>query len=86
MHEHLSTKEMAWVLGRSQGTVRDMIRDGELEAVRIVGGFRIPKDEALRVARDHAEAESGRRLSNRELERLVDQVIATNEDRTRLAG
>lgn len=85
MDEHLSTKEMAWVLGRSPGTVRDMIRDGELEAVRIVGGFRIPKAEALRVARDHVEAEAGRRLSDRQLERLIDDVIATNEKRTRAA-
>jgi len=77
---------MGWVLGRSQGSVRDMIRDGELEAVRIVGGFRIPKDEALRAAREHVEAESGRRIADRQLERLIDEVIETNEDRTRLAG
>ena len=86
MQEHLSTKEMGWVLGRSQGRVRDMIRGGEIEAVRIVGGFRIPKDEALRAAREHVEAESGRRISDRQLERLIDDVIETNEDRTRLAG
>ena len=85
MREHLSTKEMGWVLGRSQGAVRDMIRDGELEAVRIVGGFRIPKDEALRAARDHVEAEDGRRLSDRQLEQLIDDVIATNEKRTGVA-
>jgi excisionase family DNA binding protein len=86
MHEHLSTKEMGWVLGRSQGTVRDMIREGELQAVRIVGGFRIPRAEALRAARDHVEVESGRRLSERQLERLIDEVIESNEDRTRHAG
>jgi excisionase family DNA binding protein len=86
MDEHLSTKELGWVLGKSPGTVRDMIRDGELESARIVGGFRIPKNEALRVAREHVEAEAGRKLSDRQLERLIDEVIATNEDRTRLAG
>ena len=85
MDDHLSTKEMAWILGRSPGTVRDMIRDGELEAVRIVGGFRIPKAEALRIARDHVEAEAGRSLSDRRLERLIDEVIAENEKRTGLA-
>ncbi len=79
MDEHLSTKEMGWVLGRSAGTVRDMIRDGEIEGVRIPDGFRIPKAEALRLARERIEAEAGRKLSDRELEKLIDQVISTNE-------
>jgi hypothetical protein len=73
---------MAWILGRSQGTVRDMIRDEEIEGVRIPGGFRIPKAEALRLARERIEAEAGRKLSDRELERLIDEVIATNESET----
>jgi len=79
--EFLSTKEMAWVLGRSAGTIRDMIRDGEIEGVRLPGGFRVPKAEALRLARDRIEAEAGRKLSDRDLERLIDEVIATNEQR-----
>jgi excisionase family DNA binding protein len=78
MDEHLSTKEMGWVLGRSAGTVRDMIRDGEIEGVRIPDGFRIPKAEALRLARERIEAEAGRKLSDRELEKLIDKVISTN--------
>ena len=81
MDDHLSTKEMGWVLGRSAGTVRDMIRDGEIEGARIPDGFRIPKAEALRVARERIEAEAGKKLSDRELERLIDQVISTNEER-----
>jgi excisionase family DNA binding protein len=81
MDDHLSTKEMGWVLGRSPGTVRDMIRDGEIEAVRLPDGFRIPKAEALRVARERIEAEAGKNLSDRELERLIDEVISTNEER-----
>ena len=81
MDDHLSTREMAWVLGRSSGTVRDMIRDGEIEGVRIPDGFRIPKAEALRVARERIEAEAGKKLSDRELERLIDEVISTNEER-----
>jgi excisionase family DNA binding protein len=81
MDEHLSTKEMGWVLGRSSGTVRDMIRDGEIDGVRIPDGFRIPKAEALRVARERIEAEAGKKLSDRELERLIDEVISTNEER-----
>jgi excisionase family DNA binding protein len=80
--DQLSTKEMAWVLGRSQGTVRDMIQDGEIDALRIVGGYRIPRAEALRVARAHVESEAGRKLSDRQLERLIDEVIATNESLT----
>jgi len=82
MDDQLSTKEMSWILGRSQGSVRDMIRDGELEAVRIVSGFRIPKDAALRVARQRVEAEAGRKLSDRQLETLIDEVIATNRAAT----
>ena len=81
MDEFLSTREMAWVLGRSAGTIRDMIRDGEIEGVRLPDGFRIPKPEALRLAREGIEAEAGRKLSDRELERLIDEVLATNEQR-----
>jgi excisionase family DNA binding protein len=81
MDEFLSTKEMGWVLGRSSGTVRDMIRDGEIEGVRLPDGYRVPKVEALRVARERIEAEAGRKLSDRELERLIDEVITTNEQR-----
>ena len=31
------------------------------------------------MARERIEAEAGRKLSDRELERLIDEVIATNE-------
>jgi excisionase family DNA binding protein len=86
MDEHLSTKEMGWVLGRSAGTVRDMIRDGEIEGVRIPDGFRIPKAEALRLARERIESEAGRKLSDRELEKLIDEVISTNASSAGGAG
>ena len=81
MDELLSTKEMAWVLGRSPGAIRDMIRDGEIEGVRLPAGFRVPKAEALRLARERIEEEAGRKLSDRELEKLIDVVIETNEQR-----
>lgn len=81
MDESLSTTELAWVLGRSPGTIREMIRDGEIEGVRLPGGFRVPKAEALRLARERIEDEAGRKLSDRELERLIDEVITTNEQR-----
>ena len=51
MEDHLSTREVGWILGRSAGTVRDMIVAGDIEATRIVGGYRIPKAEALRLGR-----------------------------------
>ena len=79
MDDHLSTQQVGWVLGRSPGTVRDRIEDGEIEAIRIVDGYRIPKAEVLRLARERIEAEAGRKLSDRALERLIDDVIATNE-------
>ena len=81
MNDHLSTQQVAWILDRSAGTVRDMIKDGEIEAIRIVDGFRIPKAEAMRLAHDRIEAEGGRTLSDRDLERLIDELIATNEER-----
>jgi excisionase family DNA binding protein len=83
VEELLSTKEMAWVLGRSPGTVRDMIRDGEIKGVRIPAGFRVPRSEALRVARERIEVEAGRKLSDRELEALIVEVIETNQQRDR---
>jgi transposase len=81
MDDHLSTQQLGWILGRSSGTVRDMIRKGDIEGVRLPSGFRVPKNEALRLARERIEAEAGRKLADRELERLVDELIATNERR-----
>jgi excisionase family DNA binding protein len=78
LDELLSTREVAWLLGRSPGTVRDMIRDGDIEGLRLPGGFRVPKAEALRLARDRIEAEAGQKLSDRRLETLIDEVIARN--------
>jgi hypothetical protein len=77
--EHLSTEQVGWILGKSAGSVRDMIRDGEIEAIRLVEGFRIPKAEALRLGRERIEQEAGRKVSDTELERLIDAVIRTNE-------
>jgi excisionase family DNA binding protein len=82
MNEHLSTREVGWILGRSPGTVRDMIVAGEIEATRTVEGYRIPKEEALRLGRERIEAETGRKLPKAELERLIDEVIRTNEEAT----
>lgn len=79
MEELLSTREVAWLLGRSPGTVRDMIRDGDIEGLRLPDGFRVPKAEALRLARERIEAEAGQKLSDRRLEALIDEVIARNE-------
>ena len=82
MDEFLSTRQMSWVLGGSPGTIRDLIRGGEIDGVRLPGGFRIPKSEAIRLARERIEAEAGRKLSDRLLEGLIDEVIATNEPPT----
>jgi excisionase family DNA binding protein len=78
--DFLSTKEMGWLLDRSAGSVRRMIRDGEIEGVRLPEGFRVPKAEALRVARERIETEAGRKLTDRELEALIDTVLSTNEE------
>jgi hypothetical protein len=79
METSLSTQQLAWVLGRSANSIRDDIQSGDIEATRIPSGFRIPMDEVLRLARERIEAEAGRKVSDRELERLIDEVIATNE-------
>jgi excisionase family DNA binding protein len=81
MDDYLSTRQMGWVLGRSAGTVRDLIRGGEIEGVRLPGGFRVPRSEVLRLGRARIEAVAGRKVSDRELEKLIDEVIATNESR-----
>ena len=78
MDDHLSTEEVGWVIGRSAGTVRDLIQAGEIEAGRIPGGYRIAKAEVLRLGRVRIEGETGRQLSDEELERLIDDVIETN--------
>jgi cation transport regulator ChaC len=81
MDDNLSTQQVGWILDRSPGSVRDMIRGGKIEGVRLPGGFRVPKAEALRVARERIETEADRKMTDRELERLVDDLIATNKRR-----
>ena len=82
MDDHLSTEQVGWVLGRSAGTIRDLLKSGEIKGSRITSGFRIPKAEVLRLAREKVETETGRKVSDKELERLIDEVIATNEHAT----
>ena len=79
MHDSLSTEQLGWVLGRSASSIRDDIKSSTIESTRIPSGFRIPKAEVLRLARERIEGETGRTVSVRELERLIDEVIATNE-------
>ena len=79
MHDSLSTQQLGWVLGRSASSIRDDIRSGAIEGTRIPSGFRIPKTEVLRLAREKVEAEAQRKPSDNQLERLIDEVIATNE-------
>lgn len=81
MDDHLSTTQVGWLLGRSSNAVREMIREGEIEAMRIAAGFRIPRDEVLRVSRETIQEKAGRKLSDAELERLIDDVLATNEEK-----
>ena len=79
MHDLLTTQQLAWVLGQSTGSIRAQIKAGEIDATRIVGGYRIPRSEALRLAREKVEAEMDRKVSDAKLERLVDEVIESNE-------
>ena len=83
MDDHLSTDHLSWVLDRSAESIRDAIKAGEIDGSRVPSGFRIPRTEVLRLAREKIENEAGRKVSDRELERLIDEVIATNEAATR---
>lgn len=82
MDPQLSTTQVGWLLGRSSSSVRRMIREGEIEAGRIPGGFRIPRNEVLRISRETIQAKAGRDLSDKELERLIDEVLAADEERS----
>jgi hypothetical protein len=82
MEDYLSTEQIGWLIGRSSGSVRRMIRDGEVKAVRLPEGFRIARAEALRLSRQRIETEAGRTVSDRELVRLVDEVLERNEQIT----
>jgi hypothetical protein len=82
MDDHLSTEQVGWIIERSAGSVREMIQSGEIEAVRLPAGYRVPKAEVLRLARERIEGESDRKVSDRQLERLIDEVIETNTART----
>ncbi len=82
MDEFLSTTQVGWLLGRSTAVVRRMIRDGEIEGVRLPSGYRVRREEALRVSREWLEKESGRQLSDEEVERLAEEVLTRNADIT----
>ena len=43
MDDFLSTIQLGWLLDRSPTGIRQMIRDGEIDAVRLAAGFRIPR-------------------------------------------
>jgi hypothetical protein len=80
VEDFLSTRQIGWLLDRPAASIRRMIRDGEIESVRLAAGFRVPKAEALRIARERIESEAGRNLSDRELEDLIDDVITANRE------
>jgi excisionase family DNA binding protein len=76
---YYSTEQVGWLLGQSASAVRRMIKDGEIAGVRLPAGFRVKRDEAIRISRARIEGETDQRLSDREVERLIDETIATNE-------
>src|SRR5688572_12839072 len=79
---YYSTEQIGWLVGQSASAVRRMIKDGRIEGVRLPAGFRVKRDEAVRLSRERIERETGREISDREVERLVDETIAANEART----
>ncbi len=51
--EYLSPNEIAEVLGVSPFTIRRYIKMGELRAVKLLGGFRVHRDELQRFLKAH---------------------------------
>jgi len=82
MNDHLSTEEVGWVLGRSAGAIREAVKSGDIAGSRTTAGFRIPREEVLRLAREKVDGETGTKISDKALEKLIDDVIATNEAAT----
>jgi excisionase family DNA binding protein len=80
--EYLSTEQLSWLLGVSPAAVRRMIKAGDIAGVRLPGGFRVHRDEALKRSRERIERETGHTITDRELTRLVDETLARNEART----
>ena len=79
--DYYSTEQVGWLVGESADAVRRRIKAGEIEGVRLPAGFRVRRDEALRLSRERIERETGRSIADRELERLVDETLASNEAR-----
>jgi excisionase family DNA binding protein len=75
-----STGEVAQLIGRSPSSVRTMIKSGELESARLPGvGYRVPREAVVALAKAVLRDEAGARLSDRQVERLIEQVLAQNE-------
>jgi excisionase family DNA binding protein len=55
----VSVEEFATLLGAGRDTVYRMVHAGELRHVRFGRVIRIPRDEAERWVRDHAEPQHG---------------------------
>ena len=77
-----STRQLSWVLDRSPAAIREAIRDGDIQGVRLPSGFRIPRAEALRSRASASRPRPAAELADRTIERLIDEVIATNERAT----
>ena len=58
--EYLSPNEIAELLGVSPFTIRRYIKLGELKAVKLLGGFRVHRDDLQRFLKAH-EVNSNRR-------------------------
>jgi len=65
MNDHLSTEEVGWVLGRSAGAIREAVKSGDIAGSRTTAGFRIPREEVLRLAREKVEGETGTKISDK---------------------
>lgn len=64
--EYLSPNEIAEMLGVSPFTIRRYIKFGELRAVKLMGGFRVHRDELQRFLKAHEVNPAEEQLSSEE--------------------
>jgi excisionase family DNA binding protein len=77
--DQFSTSEVGQLIGRSPTSVRGMIERGELESERLPGvGYRIAREAVLDLAKSVLRDEARARLSDKQVEALVERVLTHN--------
>lgn len=79
--EYLSPNEIAELLGVSPFTIRRYIKLGELKAVKLLGGFRVHRDDLQRFLKAHEVNATDEELPPEEVgEEAVGQELKPRQD------